>query len=84
MYVCLVCNGMEVIKRNCTHCDNKMVDEGRVINQFDDYAPYMDDETTKLVDGDIYSKHKHLCLHLLKCSTCDYYLQAAVEEKYIT
>ncbi|WP_246367054.1 hypothetical protein [Paraliobacillus salinarum] len=83
MYVCLVCNGMESITSDCKHCGGEMIEEGKVTNQFGDYSPYMDDDSLKLVDGDIYSKNEHLCLHLLRCSTCNSYLQVALEEQYI-
>ncbi|CQR47059.1 hypothetical protein BN1058_01348 [Paraliobacillus sp. PM-2] len=83
MFVCLACNGMVAIEEDCVKCGTKMEDVGRVINQFDDYAPYMEDEEMKLLDGDIYSKQNHHCLHLVHCPTCNHSMHVSLKEIYM-
>jgi hypothetical protein len=72
MGVCPVCNGFQRIEEKCPACQNTIEDQGRVMDYFDDYSPYMQIDLMKLEDGlqDDFEKGK--CPHLLKCSQCGY------------
>ncbi|WP_341540268.1 hypothetical protein [Melghiribacillus thermohalophilus] len=58
-----------------------MSDQGRVIDFFDDYSPYMEDEGMKWLDGVADSARRHLCIHLFHCPQCDYDIQIAIQER---
>jgi hypothetical protein len=81
MYVCPLCNGLTVVEKTCEVCNGKMFDRGRVVDYFDDYSPYWEDEDAKLVDGLLQSKENHLCLHVFHCLTCDKETQITIQEQ---
>lgn len=58
-----------------------MYDQGRLIDFFDDYSPYMEDEGMKLYDGIPDSGKHHLCIHLFHCPVCDYDTQITIKEQ---
>jgi hypothetical protein len=70
MYACPLCNGFQTIDVSCESCNHNMSDQGRLVDYYDDYSPYMEEENAKMVDGIPNSKEDHLCLHLFKCPHC--------------
>ncbi|MBB6454652.1 hypothetical protein HNQ94_003141 [Salirhabdus euzebyi] len=70
MHVCPLCNGLKVLQKNCQSCQQEMDDNGRLIDFFDDYSPYLEDEDAKLVDGYMNSKKEHICVHVFHCHSC--------------
>ncbi|MBE6044644.1 MAG: hypothetical protein E7216_10510 [Clostridium thermopalmarium] len=59
--VCPVCNKINDIKYKCKNCGSEMVDKGRKQEYFNDYS----------ADDPIYDIGDY-CLHLFKCSKCDF------------
>lgn len=80
MYVCPICNGLENDKKICGTCHGQMADNGRLIEQLGDYAPYLDDEGMKLFDGDKQSKTDHTCVHVYVCKNCGQVGHVSVQE----
>ncbi|WP_102027940.1 hypothetical protein [Salirhabdus sp. Marseille-P4669] len=81
MYVCPVCNGLETREQTCQVCSHQMYDRGRVVDYFDDYSPYWEDEDAKLVDGVLESKENHICLHVYHCLACDSEARISIQEQ---
>ncbi|MRG86904.1 hypothetical protein [Salinibacillus xinjiangensis] len=81
MYVCPVCNGLTNMEKTCQVCSGQMVDRGRLIDYFDDYSPYLEDEDAKLVDGFLETKSNHLCVHVYHCLSCDSEVEVTIEEQ---
>jgi hypothetical protein len=70
MGICPLCNGFEASSTTCTSCFQMMEDQGRVMDYFDDYSPYMEIEDMKKIDGYQQSYKENLCVHLLYCANC--------------
>lgn len=70
MSICQVCNGLREILLVCPGCGGMMADNGKLMDFYDDYSPYMDVEIMKMEDGypDTHSGHK--CPHLYSCPQC--------------
>ncbi|SES98215.1 hypothetical protein SAMN05421676_102267 [Salinibacillus kushneri] len=80
MYVCPVCNGLTKLEKTCEVCQGPMMDRGRVVDYYDDYSPYWEEEDAKMVDGVLDSKEKHLCVHVYHCLSCDSEVELSVKE----
>lgn len=72
MGVCPVCNGLTDLSKHCPSCGMKLEDNGRVMDFFDDYSPYMPIDLMKLLDGYASDFQNQQCPHLLKCSSCQH------------
>ncbi|MCP8615486.1 hypothetical protein [Salirhabdus salicampi] len=81
MYVCPLCNGLEQLEKTCPNCNGNMYDIGRVVDYYDDYSPYWEDEDAKMVDGLVQSKENHLCLHAFHCPACQIESRVTVREE---
>lgn len=80
MYVCPICNGLNKKYEVCHNCHEEMEEKGRLIEQLGDYAPYLEDEGMKLVDGDIHSRQNHFCVHVFVCPSCEAEKVESIEE----
>ncbi|GGM25615.1 hypothetical protein GCM10011351_09130 [Paraliobacillus quinghaiensis] len=80
MYICPVCNGLENTTKMCANCQVNMEEQGRLIEQLGDYAPYLDDEGMKLFDGDTQSKTNHTCVHVYQCQICGQTDHVSIQE----
>lgn len=70
MSMCPLCNQFTTVEFNCPNCNQKMGDQGRVIDYFDDYSPYLDIDGMKQADGYSNDYHNHQCPHLFSCNIC--------------
>lgn len=70
MAICPICNGLRTIDSICQNCGCQMIDQGRIMDYYDDYSPYMDIDLMKIEDGfpDSYTQQK--CPHLYNCPHC--------------
>lgn len=80
-YICPLCNALEQTSLSCEKCNNSLHDLGKVVDYLDDYSPYEEIVTLKLVDGLENSVKRHQCLHLFRCSHCGYDKRITVQEK---
>ncbi|AKS37477.1 hypothetical protein NP92_03185 [Anoxybacillus gonensis] len=71
MHICPLCNGLRTIVFYCEQCGEKLKDEGKLTDYFDDYSPYMDADMMKMVDGYAHTRKQHVCVHLFHCDNCD-------------
>jgi hypothetical protein len=71
MPICPICNGLAVIHLTCEKCGGQMIENGRIMDYYDDYSAYMDIDLLKLEDGykDTFKNHK--CPHLFLCPNCN-------------
>lgn len=72
MGICPLCNGFEEIHFQCPHCCSQMADEGKLMDFFDDYSPYMPIDQMKLEDGFPANKKNEQCVHLFQCPNCGF------------
>lgn len=76
---CPVCNGIQALQENCTSCEGKMSDYGRVSDWTGPYAPYQPME-----EGDILSngllQSRSDCKHVLICSNCNLTAEVSITE----
>jgi uncharacterized Zn finger protein len=72
MGMCPLCNGFETMMLHCPSCGDFLEDNGKVMDFYDDYSPYMPIDLLKQEDG--YSSDFELeqCPHLFKCNSCGY------------
>lgn len=70
MSICPVCNGFSNINAICSYCGNKLIDEGRMSDYFDDYSPYMEIDLMRVEDGYSQNYQYGQCYHLLQCPSC--------------
>lgn len=80
MGICPACNGFEYISSACPTCGVNLKDQGRVMDYYDDYSPYMPIDQMKLEDGYPYDAMKGECPHLLSCSNCEFHTIIFVKE----
>ena len=80
MGVCPVCNGFQQINEKCPACQKKIEDQGRMMDFFDEYSPYMSIDQMKLEDGLPNDGKKGQCPHLLKCSQCGHEMTYLIKE----
>ena len=68
-YLCPVCNGLNLLQSNCTHCNHHLDDYGRVDQIWGPYAPYREIDDLKMTNGfEDFENHK--CIHLASCPSC--------------
>lgn len=70
MPICPVCNGLTTLPLTCKNCGRQMVDQGRIMDYYDDYSPYMEIDLMKMEDGYPDSCSGHKCPHLYRCESC--------------
>jgi hypothetical protein len=71
MSMCPLCNQFNFVEYRCPNCLGTMEDQGRVIDFFDDYSPYLDIDGMKLADGFPDDLNNHQCPHTFYCSHCN-------------
>ncbi|MFC4388648.1 hypothetical protein ACFOZ1_12685 [Gracilibacillus marinus] len=81
MYLCFLCNGLEKLTERCPKCEGHMLDAGKVVDYYGDYAAYVEVETQQRVDGYSNSSESHQCVHIGVCSNCNYIEEIAINEK---
>lgn len=69
MGICPICNGLNSLQAYCS-CGELFTDNGRVMDYYDDYSPYMPIDLLKLEDGYEQDFREQKCPHFLKCSAC--------------
>lgn len=80
MAICYLCNGMENLNKSCPTCDSKMMDGGKAVDYHGDYAPYIEADDAKLIDGIADSHQNQQCVHLAICSVCNREEEVIVQE----
>ncbi|MBU8880042.1 hypothetical protein BGM26_13755 [Bacillus sp. FJAT-29790] len=70
MAICPICNGFEKINAKCSVCGKALSDNGRIMDYYGNYSPYMPIDQLKLADGYPTDYTKKECPHLLKCVAC--------------
>ncbi|WP_034428979.1 hypothetical protein [Caldisalinibacter kiritimatiensis] len=65
--VCPLCNGLYEHYVSCPSCGKQMTDQGPLVDYYDEYSPYLSNDTTQLVDGVSHEK----CVHVFKCTSCN-------------
>lgn len=69
MSVCMLCNGLTSIEKNCPQCGAIMVDAGLIQDYYDNYSAYLGQDVYE--DG--YRCHGGFCcVHLFTCPRCHY------------
>jgi len=81
MYICYLCNGMDILNHTCKECENRMKDGGKVVDYYGDYAPYIEQESAQMMDGIPESSTNHQCIHLAFCSICKRSEELIINEK---
>ncbi|WP_194842028.1 hypothetical protein [Gracilibacillus salitolerans] len=84
MYICYLCNGLEKMEHRCPVCDAHMLDGGKVVDYYDDYAPYIEMNDAQLIDGIPNSSASHQCVHVGVCSACNYTVELVVYEQELS
>lgn len=80
MFVCPLCNQLEEPQYMCHNCQQRMADEGRLMDYFDDYSAYLDIEGMKLFNGYPNDQKDHQCPHVFSCSNCSKQYVHLIEE----
>ncbi len=80
MRFCPLCNGFEVCSEYCPICNNLLEDNGRIIDYFDDYSPYMEIDDMKKIDGFEQTLQENNCAHIFSCKKCNFEQIALVIE----
>jgi len=70
MGICPICNGLEERSLKCSECGGALTENGRIMDFYDDYSPYMPIDQMKLEDGFKDDFKKETCPHLYKCMDC--------------
>ncbi|MFS0644813.1 hypothetical protein [Siminovitchia sp. 179-K 8D1 HS] len=81
MSFCPLCNGISDEYYQCSVCQGKMEDGGKIYDYYDDYSPYMEIDWNKLADGVPNSAGKPECVHLLVCPRCGNEQELTVHHK---
>ncbi|MBP2241046.1 hypothetical protein J2Z40_001608 [Cytobacillus eiseniae] len=71
MAICPICNGFQEIHARCASCSGDLIDQGRIMDYYDDYSAYMPIDQMKLEDGYASDFSNEECPHLLKCNYCN-------------
>ncbi|MBP1930614.1 hypothetical protein [Ammoniphilus resinae] len=79
-YVCPLCNCLTASSPNCPKCSQPMVDQGRLMDTFDDYSPYLDIEGMKKADGYPEDSYDHQCPHIFLCLSCGEQVTQLIDE----
>ncbi|GEM_PF-2414908 len=76
--LCPVCNGIRVLNAVCPVCEASLIDDGRVQDQSDPYAPYQPrSENTGHLSS---SCNEACCEHSCHCRNCGLEVQFQVNE----
>ncbi|WP_147533100.1 hypothetical protein [Bacillus marasmi] len=70
MGICPNCNGLYQVMFQCPSCGVEMEDNGKIMDFYDDYSPYMEVDDLKLEDGYPNTLSKQQCPHLMSCVNC--------------
>ncbi|PLS17568.1 hypothetical protein CVD28_11245 [Bacillus sp. M6-12] len=70
MGVCPLCNGLREVQIFCENCGDRMDDQGKVMDYYGNYSPYMDIDSLKKIDGYETSLKNGECPHLMLCPSC--------------
>ena len=72
MAVCPLCNGYGVMNLQCSHCSDRLEDQGKVSDYFDDYSPYMEGEDWDFqkFTSQFHYDDESRCTHIFLCPTC--------------
>ncbi len=71
-HTCPVCNGFAPLEEKiCPECGGHLADQGRFTDLLSDYSPYRDIDDMKMTDG-YQDLGKHLCPHILFCTSCQF------------
>ncbi|MFF2446287.1 hypothetical protein ACFVSW_04215 [Neobacillus sp. NPDC058068] len=70
MTVCPVCNGFRDVYLICTYCGEPMLENGRIMDFYDNYSPYMEIDLMKMEDGYSDTNSGQNCPHLYRCPSC--------------
>lgn len=71
MRICPKCNGLSYETYICQGCYSIMQDHGRMVDYYDKYSPYLDENITNKVDGLTAQENEKECLHLFYCGQCE-------------
>ncbi|SHE81334.1 hypothetical protein SAMN05444392_103248 [Seinonella peptonophila] len=69
-WFCPVCNGFSTIDQDCSNCGSPLIDQGRLFDFFDPYAPYRPIDALKMSDGISFDYAGHQCPHTMLCPIC--------------
>ncbi|SHM48334.1 hypothetical protein [Gracilibacillus kekensis] len=83
MYICYLCNGLERMEQSCPNCNAHMLDGGKLVDYYGDYAPYIESEDAQMIDGLTHSSEEHQCLHVGVCSACNHIEEMIINEQEI-
>lgn len=64
--ICPLCNGLKKFEIECEKCRERMVDEGRIADYYDNYSSYLEMSITERIDGVPCDQ----CVHLFSCPSC--------------
>ncbi|PLR86643.1 MULTISPECIES: hypothetical protein [Bacillus] len=70
MSACPICNGFRRLEVACPSCGQPLAEQGRIMDYYDDYSPYMPIDQMKLEDGYPTTYSNQQCPHLFTCSEC--------------
>jgi predicted RNA-binding Zn-ribbon protein involved in translation (DUF1610 family) len=59
-----------MIQEKCPSCGEVLQDQGRVMDYYDDYSPYMPIDQLKLEDGIPNDYQDKQCPHVFHCPSC--------------
>lgn len=79
--ICPRCNSFDQSEVRCHKCQTAMDDLGKAVDYLDEYSPYEEISTLKLVDGLQQSIARHECLHLFYCPKCGRERPIVIEEQ---
>lgn len=81
MYICYVCNGLEPLNSHCPECQSQLVDGGKIVDYYDDYSPYLEQEDAQQIDGIPDSGEKQECVHIAFCKECNQEKEIIIAEQ---
>ncbi|MDX8045692.1 hypothetical protein SH601_06785 [Gracilibacillus sp. S3-1-1] len=68
------------MEHSCSVCGGNMLDGGKLVDYYDDYAPYMEIDNAQLIDGIPNTSSNHQCIHVGVCSVCNFTDEVTVNE----
>lgn len=74
--ICPLCNGLIEHEVKCEKCNEKMKDNGRIADYYDNYSSYLEMSITELIDGVSNDK----CVHIFACPDCNYDKRIAIDK----
>ena len=70
MAMCPICNSFKELEVNCSECNFRLEDSGKVSDFLDPYSHYNDAVTVKMGDGYPNTAKDEICPHLMYCNNC--------------